>query len=1482
MRLVLLAPGLFFFASLLPGGAQSPAAGSRRSTGNTATGADAGVLQPDPRYDYPQPQQRLAAADAALNAAYRATLARAPTAEARERLREAQRAWIALRDSHSALARGTGSAFPPAAAQAVLDTERRTAFLGSLVTGGRPGYGSAAAGSLAQADRELNDAYRSLLSAGGTAGNAELWRASQRAWVKSRDADLAVAAAYGKVASTEERESFLRNATTERTALLRRTMNPASATTTPTATGPVDATPPREPAAVMPPVDLGRARDGKWIPLPGYRGGAWSLAVEGKKRVPISADYVGMAGNAGYHLIRGDRSVLLTSAGREFPAGQLVELGRDHLGFCPQPGGPWGVVTSAGKVLQPPRLSYEEMNKLRDRGSAPADNAGGDAATTSASAALTAVEGAKSAVFNNAHPMAFPVAMDYHTGRGLLAVVQTIGSKEMGAEVRVWDVRSRCCVFSRRLPTAPESPVDVRLADNGLLFVSGGYAKHNTGYIEVYDLASHVRVRHLDVAITRLSQLLLVPLGDGREFVAGVPPVTPGETTAPAGGGNGNDSAGFFVIDSLSGRLIKTLRIPGQPQKPRSRTPRCVAGIAGQRAILIGFDDGEVAALGIDDGRLAVRHAANGVPVIAVNTTAATGAGARYSAAFEDGTFLTASWDGKPVIQQIPPSPGPGGRSKQPAMLSALTLLRDSPGAVLASFGETDLFQSYSNSGKTSRAPVALGFVKAGKSISFPTRCAADLGNGVLALGSGAGDGIVLFDAGSGRAIGPLGVGTADPAQRETFTSTWLDQPPQLRVNADGSQLWIRDRLFNLRALSFEAGREGKNFPSPVTDEDRAMRKNPASTPAPATTRPAKTDATAKPEPGAKMLDNLRLGPERLPAGVHLKTDPETVSRLLGLSPSGNVAAVWSQWKGSGILRLVDLARERVLTQTGDETGAVNLAEQWGLGFLKPLDDSGERLLMVRINGEVSIVDYANGRVTSTIRIPGEPVAAACAVEPKRLFVLTDDSTVHCVEWGDNLRLAMIGAVAFDEKNESFIAFVPGGYFTGTGPGGRLSLSLGASAIPLETAAYFLNRPDRVAAAFGADAEQVARLKRAQERYAERGGLASGALGDLPRIQFQNRAGIPLATEERTIALGVSATVTGGRRLSELRCFVNDVPVPVPAGTPFPARVGGEWSDTIRVELSRGSNKIQVSVLDEAGRESLRDTVTICHRSPGTGPRTLYVLAIGVSDYALDALDLGVASKDAQDFTRALQAGARGEFDAVQVRTVLDREATKENILSAAGFLGQAGVDDQTILFVAGHGVIDESDYTYWFGTTDIDPKDVSKRGLSYREIEGMFAGVKARERLLVMDTCFAGEVDADEMLRWTAGEKTAGKHVAIRGPAVGGVLQRPSDGVGELVRTYFSDLRRTTGANVLSASSGYEFVFAEERPEGDNGVFTYCLLEGLKGAADADRDGRIRCSELLDHAIRRVPEMTGGRQRPEARRANAELDPVVAAQAGR
>jgi hypothetical protein len=64
------------------------------------------------------------------------------------------------------------------------------------------------------------------------------------------------------------------------------------------------------------------------------------------------------------------------------------------------------------------------------------------------------------------------------------------------------------------------------------------------------------------------------------------------------------------------------------------------------------------------------------------------------------------------------------------------------------------------------------------------------------------------------------------------------------------------------------------------------------------------------------------------------------------------------------------------------------------------------------------------------------------------------------------------------------------------------------------------------------------------------------------------------------------------------------------------------------------------------------------------------------------------------------------------------------------------------------------------------------------------------------------------------------------------------------------------------------------EGAEWKNGVFTYCLLSGLKNKkADLNQDGKVMLSELQKYLKEQVPKVTNGRQQPTSRVENLSVD---------
>jgi len=64
------------------------------------------------------------------------------------------------------------------------------------------------------------------------------------------------------------------------------------------------------------------------------------------------------------------------------------------------------------------------------------------------------------------------------------------------------------------------------------------------------------------------------------------------------------------------------------------------------------------------------------------------------------------------------------------------------------------------------------------------------------------------------------------------------------------------------------------------------------------------------------------------------------------------------------------------------------------------------------------------------------------------------------------------------------------------------------------------------------------------------------------------------------------------------------------------------------------------------------------------------------------------------------------------------------------------------------------------------------------------------------------------------------------------------------------------------------------ESDQWKNGLFTYCLLSGIKDmSSDVNKDGMILLSEIQDYVYSKVSELSGGKQRPTTRRENLEFD---------
>lgn len=244
----------------------------------------------------------------------------------------------------------------------------------------------------------------------------------------------------------------------------------------------------------------------------------------------------------------------------------------------------------------------------------------------------------------------------------------------------------------------------------------------------------------------------------------------------------------------------------------------------------------------------------------------------------------------------------------------------------------------------------------------------------------------------------------------------------------------------------------------------------------------------------------------------------------------------------------------------------------------------------------------------------------------------------------------------------------------------------------------------------------------------------------------------------------------------------------------------------------------------------------------GAAPRrpTLWVLAIGVSRYREAGLSLRFAAADARAVAAAFARQRDGPlYREVKTAVLVDDEVTRGAILRALDeFLGSAAPIDVGVIYLAGHGVHDETLGAYYFLPAAASEAKPQIEGLDMDEFNRQLRMLhrNLRRLVVIVDTCHAGGMAGG------AQDARLGQDLAARLP--------PADGL-----------------YVLAAAKAGE----QSREMAGHGAFTQALLDGVQGAA-ADGDGLVRVLGLASYAARAVPQLTGQQQTPYLAIVGADL----------
>jgi ankyrin repeat protein/WD40 repeat protein len=486
-----------------------------------------------------------------------------------------------------------------------------------------------------------------------------------------------------------------------------------------------------------------------------------------------------------------------------------------------------------------------------------------------------------------------------------------------------------------------------------------------------------------------------------------------------------------------------------------------------------------------------------------------------------------------------------------------------------------------------------------------------------------------------------------------------------------------------------------------------------------------------------------------------------------------------------------------------------------------------------------------------------------------------------------NYSLALSNYSSVDE--DSYLTFIPGEYYVASANIQKNSYTtlsyytFGNSVFDLTDLDLEYNRPDIIADVLGYESPEIKeayhllynkRLKRMHRE--KRPVLASNdrpilrSVRSYPPIVYKSELGLLMHLYQK------------GKKVTKMKVSVNDVPIFGIEGRDIPNDSLDYYAHYYTINLNQGTNKVTVKAVNEDGIESFPYSFTTFYQSGEKKLKPkLHLIGIGVSEFYDTRFNLKYPAKDVKDFIN-LFLNQKNQFSEIIVDTLFNNKATRENILQLKEklkkdqYTDSVGVNDKVILFLASHGVLDKN-LDYYIATHDINFDNPPENGLLYSEIENLLDGIQPRNKVVMIDACHSGEIDKDEVVVSKKEPEITNGNLAFRSATSSTITSKEGalKNSLNLMKEMFMDLRKTSGATVISSAGGTEY--AIEGAEWNNGVFTYSMINALRQhRADANNDNQVYLSELQRYIEGEVPRITSGKQQPTSRSENIANDILI------
>lgn len=244
----------------------------------------------------------------------------------------------------------------------------------------------------------------------------------------------------------------------------------------------------------------------------------------------------------------------------------------------------------------------------------------------------------------------------------------------------------------------------------------------------------------------------------------------------------------------------------------------------------------------------------------------------------------------------------------------------------------------------------------------------------------------------------------------------------------------------------------------------------------------------------------------------------------------------------------------------------------------------------------------------------------------------------------------------------------------------------------------------------------------------------------------------------------------------------------------------------------------------------------------------MFVLCIGVEKYKNPVFNLSYPQEDAEELARTFQQQTGALFNKVHIKTIVNEEATAENILKsidAGAFPVRIDPGDLFVLMFSGHGTIHKSNFCLVPHNYDRSIPDLTL--VSRENLDTKLASLGCNY-VVLLDACHSGAAAKETKMQ---------KDIAMSEVEIMSARQE------------LADAMMATDKNVVVIGSSASDQSSFECDSCKHGYFTYALMSAFENRAfydrgkdktyipDKDNNGNISIDELDNYLKAAVSIMT-------------------------